>query len=98
MTLDVIGLAGELSVCHRLANRVSLSSDLHAYHLRLSLSGFDYHFDAMNTELGPNELNEAFHGIFKQPPKLTIFATLANSLPLLAPFVSPYIATARDPL
>ena len=73
MTLDVIGLAGRLPV--------SVTPPLAHSHLRI-LQGFSYHFDALNPDLPPNELNRAFHEIFKTPPKLTIAAILGDAIPL----------------
>ncbi|KAI0744951.1 cytochrome P450 [Earliella scabrosa] len=48
----------------------------------IGLAGFNYDFDALNPDLPPNELNRAFHEIFKTPPKLTIAAILGDAIPL----------------
>ncbi|KAI0743349.1 cytochrome P450 [Daedaleopsis nitida] len=52
----------------------------------IGLAGFNYAFEALNTDLPPNELSLAFNEIFKQPPKFSLSSILGNALPSLGIF------------
>ncbi|RDX45658.1 cytochrome P450 [Lentinus brumalis] len=49
----------------------------------IGLAGFSYEFDALNPEKPTNELNRAFSVIFKQPPKMNLFAIIGGFVPIL---------------
>ncbi|KAI0741702.1 cytochrome P450 [Daedaleopsis nitida] len=49
----------------------------------VGLAGFNYAFEALNTDLPPNELSLALNEIFKQPLKLSLSSILGNALPFL---------------
>ena len=54
----------------------------------MSLSGFNYDLDTLNTEKPPNELSAAFQEIFKSPPRLHFGEVLKNLFPILRRIVS----------
>ena len=54
----------------------------------MSLSGFNYDLDTLNTEKPPNELSVAFQEIFKSPPRLNFGELLKNLFPVLRRIVS----------
>ncbi|KAI1783891.1 cytochrome P450 [Ganoderma leucocontextum] len=49
----------------------------------IGLAGFNYEFDALNTEKPLNELSVAFEEIFKSPPQITVGEILKNLIPVL---------------
>ncbi|KAI1785120.1 cytochrome P450 [Ganoderma leucocontextum] len=49
----------------------------------IGLAGFNYEFDALNTEKPLNELSVAFEEIFKSPPQITVGEILKNVIPVL---------------
>ncbi|KAI9068652.1 cytochrome P450 [Trametes sanguinea] len=64
--------------------RVDVLNDLGKMTLDvIGLAGFNYHFDALNPDGKPNELNAAFQQIFSVPSKITTMMILKHLIPLL---------------
>ena len=85
MTLDVIGLAG------------NSTAKLHygdGYTDQL-FKGFNYQFDALDTEKPQNELSAAFQEIFKSPPRMTVKEIFKNLVPVLPPFILRHMLTQK---
>jgi hypothetical protein len=72
-TLDIIGLAGELSysTCH------------HRAVAKLKSLGFNYKFNALSGDPENNELMRAFSTIFKAGQKLSVIPSLKAKYPAL---------------
>ena len=65
----------------------------------IGLAGFNYEFDALNPQKPPNELQHAFHTIFKQPPKSNFLRFLGAFFPTLETlFVSRPTSLSPNPL
>ncbi|KAG0700480.1 hypothetical protein DFH29DRAFT_807528, partial [Suillus ampliporus] len=54
----------------------------------IGLAGFNYEFDALNANEGPNELNQAFSVIFSATRKMSVLPMLKTWIPLLRWIVS----------
>ena len=71
-TLDIIGLAGNLSC---------LSS--HRCYLTVTSSGFNYNFNALTNDPEANELMKSFSALFKAGQSPSIIPLLETVYPLL---------------